>query len=908
MKKNYKYDFSVIIPVYNVESYLEEAILSIVEQDIGFEEHIQIILVNDGSTDKSGEICEKYQQLYPNNITYIVQENSGVSEARNNGMQYIQGKFVNFLDSDDKWSLDAFSQVKLFFEKNYKKINVVCCRMKFFEALDGFHTLSKKFSVKKPEKVVDIIKDFEKIHLHVTSSFFKADALKDKKFDNRIKYGEDALFLNLCILEKSKYGIMSNALHYYRKRFDGSSAIQKQATSLSWYFETLDIFYGDMVKKSIERYGEIILYIQYLIYYDLHWRLLIPIWEELPNKRKLDYVELLRSILKKYISDFIIMYHKYDPIETKLFSLKLKHGDLRSYLIFARQCIYFNNYCLINLAEYVYSMTLTRLEIIKDKLIIEAIVRCSVLELLGESELFIRVLGGKRNSVKQEILPVNCYNTIYGKSPRYIWISTICELSKEKENIIQPVVKFQNRYVWRLAYRVGKFFPIVLSVANSFCHFGNWFVGANEKGLVVTYCKNEFLEFMDRERKLEKELKELGKTEYIKIRRKALMLKMKCRLTGKKIWLISDREQTAGDNGEAFFKYLKKNAPKNVIPYFVIDESSKEYNRMKKFGKVIPLYSQKNLIYTLAAHRIIGSNALEFTFNPFSGNRKYVCDLMKAKFVFLQHGITLNDVSSWLSKTNKNIHLFITSAKRERASIIKGHYGYTGNQVALTGFARYDVLMDMKEKIQKRKKILIAPTWRKPIEKLPFAEQADQYKEYDTAKYRLGFKETTFYKFFNLLIHNDRLLNALRQYDYEAEFVLHPTMNGQWRDFEENDQVHIHKGPLEYAKAFAESSILLTDYSSVFFDFAYLRRPVVYTQFDIDQFYKDQVYDQGYFDFNEDGFGPVCTDLDTTVDALIAIMKRDGELEDKYRSRIDGFYAYEDDRNCERILKAIIKH
>ena len=93
---------SVIIPVYNVEQYLEETILSVVNQTIGFE-NIQMILVNDGSPDNSEEICLKYRDKYPDNILYIKKENGGVSSARNLGMEYIQGKYVNFLDSDDKW-------------------------------------------------------------------------------------------------------------------------------------------------------------------------------------------------------------------------------------------------------------------------------------------------------------------------------------------------------------------------------------------------------------------------------------------------------------------------------------------------------------------------------------------------------------------------------------------------------------------------------------------------------------------------------------------------------------------------------------------------------------------------------------------------------------------------------------
>ena len=100
--QDYKYNFSVVIPIYNVEKYLEETIESVVNQSIGFKKNIQMILVNDGSPDNCEDICLKYKQKYPQNIIYIKQENQGVSAARNNGKKFAEGKYINFIDSDDK--------------------------------------------------------------------------------------------------------------------------------------------------------------------------------------------------------------------------------------------------------------------------------------------------------------------------------------------------------------------------------------------------------------------------------------------------------------------------------------------------------------------------------------------------------------------------------------------------------------------------------------------------------------------------------------------------------------------------------------------------------------------------------------------------------------------------------------
>ena len=118
--KEWDYKFTVVTPVYQVEEYLKDTIESVINQTVGFQENIQLILVNDGSLDNSEEICLKYQEQYPDNILYLKKENGGVSSARNEAFPYIRGKYVNFLDSDDMWALDAFEIIYHFFEEHYK--------------------------------------------------------------------------------------------------------------------------------------------------------------------------------------------------------------------------------------------------------------------------------------------------------------------------------------------------------------------------------------------------------------------------------------------------------------------------------------------------------------------------------------------------------------------------------------------------------------------------------------------------------------------------------------------------------------------------------------------------------------------------------------------------------------------
>ena len=280
--KDYKFRISVVIPVYNVEKYLPETLDSVIAQSIGFEENIQIILVNDGSPDDSEAICLEYRDRYPDNIVYVVKENGGVSSARNAGIPYIEGKYVNFLDSDDKWTRNSFEKGLDFFDLHYDEIDVVGARKKFFDAEYGYHKLDYKF---KKTKLVDLTDEYEFIQMDVTGAFIKSEAIGDIRFCEDLKYGEDARFINTIIIEKRKIGVCRTAVQLYRKRTDESSALQNELKSESYYFNTPKYLHQFMIDLSVKKYGRIEQYIQFMIMYDISWRLKNNIWEYLDDEQ-----------------------------------------------------------------------------------------------------------------------------------------------------------------------------------------------------------------------------------------------------------------------------------------------------------------------------------------------------------------------------------------------------------------------------------------------------------------------------------------------------------------------------------------------------------------------------------------------------------------------------------------------
>lgn len=320
-----EYKFSVIMPIYNAASFLDETIKSVLSQTIGFEDNIQLILVNDGSSDNSGQICRKYLNEYPENIIYVEQENRGVSSARNAGIPYIAGKYVNFFDSDDLWDPEAFSKVWDFFEGHGEEIDVACCRAFFFEGKEGEHYLNNKFV--NGDWVIDINEQPEYCLLNVTTAFIRAEAIGEGTFDERISVGEDSKFITEMILKKMKYGAVGSAVYHIRKRNDQSSITQNRR--IGRYTDTMEHYYKYMLDLSEEKYGVIIPYIQHAVYNGLKYRVMGSKEAVMNDADWAVYVKRVSDLIKR-IDDKVITSKKSDGIYLRAFSLSLKYGyDIR---------------------------------------------------------------------------------------------------------------------------------------------------------------------------------------------------------------------------------------------------------------------------------------------------------------------------------------------------------------------------------------------------------------------------------------------------------------------------------------------------------------------------------------------------------------------------------------------------
>lgn len=351
---------------------------------------------------------------------------------------------------------------------------------------------------------------------------------------------------------------------------------------------------------------------------------------------------------------------------------------------------------------------------------------------------------------------------------------------------------------------------------------------------------------------------------------------------GKDVWLISERGHEARDNGYHFFMYLL-NSHKEINAFYIISSNSKDYLRFSGCSdRLIEYGSLKHYSYLWKARFLVSTHIMGFA--PDMNFANYVNN--KIKFtkskivVFLQHGITKDFLPS-LCGDRVSLDLFCCGAELEY-DYIKENFHQPENVVQYTGLCRYDNLNDFKVKRQ----ILIMPTWRIYLEKEDIEESLYFWK-------------------WNSILHDRSFIEILEKFNYDVIFYPHYEMQpflGLFRKEPVNEHIHISGFENDVQELLKESAILITDYSSVYFDMAYMRKPILLYQFDEMEF-REKHYARGYFD--EANIGVKVSDEKGLVIELKKILE-ENKQDRKYLDYVDSFFRYRDSNNCKRVFEAIL--
>lgn len=225
---------SVIVPVYNVETYLERCVESILQQTYA---HFELILINDGSTDSSGQICDHLVSQYENIKAHHI-ENAGVSNARNMGIQLATGSWVTFIDSDDFVTHDYLATLASAVEGG--NIGFVIAPLHHIK--NGIVTDLPPHSGKtehwSTEETMKELLMTTRTSFFPVAKLFKRDLLADEKFNTNYHLAEDALFLTELLLKTRCSSVFIDKPVYYYDHREGSAT-----TSVNQHvFDTIEVY------------------------------------------------------------------------------------------------------------------------------------------------------------------------------------------------------------------------------------------------------------------------------------------------------------------------------------------------------------------------------------------------------------------------------------------------------------------------------------------------------------------------------------------------------------------------------------------------------------------------------------------------------------------------------------------
>lgn len=375
---------------------------------------------------------------------------------------------------------------------------------------------------------------------------------------------------------------------------------------------------------------------------------------------------------------------------------------------------------------------------------------------------------------------------------------------------------------------------------------------------------------------------------------------IKRRVLTSEIWLIGEKNTEARDNAYHFYKYMCSSHSEKKF-YYVIKRGSADEYKIDKH-RLIYYNSFKHFYYYLAATIRIGSQIhCGQPYNQYSSLNKYMRRLVnkKQKCVFIGHGIKKDRIAT--ADYRISGYSLMTLGAKAEYEYYKNLYKIPDEKIELTGFCRFDELQRrlMEPTIDQ---ILIMPTFRE------WLRTSNSSKKEATTEEKSRFKESLFFKTYVSLLNDQSMANELKKRNMKLIFYLHYTMQPYVRVFENavnNENIIIaNRDKYDVQQLILQSKILITDYSSVFFDFGYLNKPCIYFQFDYSQ-YRSLHYKEGYFSYENNGFGPVFKNKEHVIQYMKELLDNNCKANDLYLMRMKSFFIPYDGVNCQRLFDAI---
>ncbi|HEK9101203.1 CDP-glycerol glycerophosphotransferase family protein [Bacillus pfraonensis] len=933
-EKEYKYNAAVVIASYNVENYIEEAIQSVLNQTL---KNVQVVVVDDGSTDKTQSIIKDMASKHTNIIYKFLKNTGSPSEPRNVGINLADAKYTTFLDGDDYLGLDACEKMYSYAEE--QKADLVVGKMMSFVGESFFESSKVNPRFAERYKYESSIEGYKETHIKHNpilylfpsscAKFYKSELIQRTRFNKHIKYGEDFLFAIESFFDSRKTILIEDFVYYYRGRRETDNESTTQQKTLK-NLSDLQIALR-AVDKIINKNGFSIARLE-KFHNDIQYYRMLEANQHIANI--LDYPENEQVQALKIIKDTLFS-KGFDQEKIKIFSImnyaKLslliteKYGELitLSQLLnkvamydyvdqfpfktlkrndnFYFSFMYKKKEILIDITHVFESTKLVNrlldIKFMDNQMVLRGLAYFNNISITNKKDIkHTIIMKHRKNEVEYRFTSDYTYNNKFSSS-RFKYGHGGYEVTIQFDKNIEP-----GGYDFFIE---TDFLGVQKSIAlggmnNNFIYKANNYFMESDKGrfeiipivktrskLTLNYKKfNSKWEYLKRRvasniRKKQYSMKQIKNNNYIsKSKKLKLFLGVVTEdishllLHKKEIWLVGEKlGNSASDTGYWFFKHCREKYPnKNV--YYLIDKKSPDYAKVKKLGRVIPFYSLKHIIYSMNAKYVFSSDNVNILL---PSNIKH---LRKATRVFIQHGIILPGRVENVYHSNKDLADYILTSSNLETQIIKNHFGYNNEEIWNCGLPRFDTLQNK----EKEKRIMMTFTWRKNIQNL---EQL---------------MESKYFTAIQSLLHNSKFIKMLEKNNIILDVCLHPRTcqlleednSGILNSLKTSPNIEIHDFNKANVRELIErSSLMLTDYSSISFDFVYLEKPIINYLFQNNTPISEENIKNvlpGYVSYSED-------DVIHAVEAYLVKQRQLKKINKKH------YIKYDDGRNCDRLVK-----
>jgi CDP-glycerol glycerophosphotransferase (TagB/SpsB family) len=355
----------------------------------------------------------------------------------------------------------------------------------------------------------------------------------------------------------------------------------------------------------------------------------------------------------------------------------------------------------------------------------------------------------------------------------------------------------------------------------------------------------------------------------------------------KNIILIGGHEgKIYGDNSKALYEHLKENYNSEYEVYWVINKDSSVKEQIET--KIIR-GSVKNYLYFLASLGLFYTHSasdvapiIHRYFKP------------KGTRVHLAHGVAGLKKTKYMGKSKQGIEgmadLFVSVSDFEKNIKVK-EFGIKASSIIVTGFPRFDNLYNSLIYNQKQENIIIfMPTWR------------EWYKDLSKEE----FIKTDFFQSIMNLLKNDEIIEILKNNNYQLHLYLHFYFHQFISTLDiNNDCVKIVNINEDVQQLLLKSQILITDYSSVCWDFFYLNKPTLFFQFDQERYEEER---GSYLDLNRELIGLKSNSLDQLIKDLNYTIQNQEKVVNEYNDLKSKYFKYHDNHNCKRVIEQFEQH